>query len=297
MKISTKLYFSFWSAMALVITIGVLIIFQIHTFFTLTVKLHNHPVSLNNSVYELNFKIVQIQTQLKETILQKDRANLEIIKQIVGASEKEMYQNFKVMQENFIGDNKLFAEIIKLLNKWKNTVDEIVLLQKQEQIDQVDYLLVKEKSLERIEELELIVKELMQIIKKQTNTFLEDTNFQAMTTLRISILLLILIIIGVWIIFAFLRNIGRNVDFGLEVVDALSKGQLNQEIKCNNNTEAQDLLKVLDNMQMELNQQIQKVTLVEHELDKTCPIIYETEQKLNKITQEQISKVVLKLHQ
>ncbi|MCK5522674.1 MAG: MCP four helix bundle domain-containing protein [Thiomargarita sp.] len=267
LKISTKLYLSFWLMIILVVTVGILTLFQMYSSYKLLNRLHSHPVVINNVVYEINLNIVNIQSRLKEIIFLKDTANIEVARQAITSSKETIFQNFEMIEIRFRGNKQPFDNVSMLFKNWISILNEIIALQKKGVLDKAT-IIFNGKNIQHFIQLEKALKGLTNSTKNQADQFLEETNSQTKNTLWISIIMMVIIFSGIWIVFIISSRVAQTVNFGLGVVDALAKGNLTQQIKCDSNVETEKLLQILDKMQIKLGERIKKVEKVEIHLQK-----------------------------
>jgi methyl-accepting chemotaxis protein len=222
-------------------------------------------VVINNAVHEINLNIVKTQSRLKEIVYSKETANIKVAIQAITSYKKTISQNFEIIEIHFKGNKQPFDNLFMLFQDWNSIINEIIAWQKKDALDKA-ITIFNGKNIQHFIKLEKALKGLTNSTKNQADQFLEQTNFQATNTLWISIIMMVIIFSGIWIVFIISGRVAQTVNFGLEVVDALAKGNLTQQIKCDSNAETEKLLKTLDNMQIKLDERIQQIKKIETHL-------------------------------
>jgi len=266
MKISTKLYLNFWLMIIFVMIVGLLAMLQMHSSLKLKTSLGSHPVLINNAVYEINFNIVRIQSKLKEIVLLRNHADLEGTRKTITFYKNKVSRNLERVEKSFMGDKQALDNVTRLFKEWKSILNEIIALQNKGQVEEATHLIFKGKGAEQVTKLEKALKKLTDSTKTQEDKLLKQTHSQVINTLRISIFMIIIILSGILIVFIVSRQIAQTVNMGLGIVDALATGNLSEQIQCDSDTKTEQLLKLLDSVQTELGDRINKFEKIEAHL-------------------------------
>ncbi|OEJ67776.1 hypothetical protein BEN30_08600 [Magnetovibrio blakemorei] len=110
-----------------------------------TVRMYQHPLTVNNIVLKVNIGISAIQRRMNDIAVTQSRADLEKFAAEIEDIEKNLYPYFDLLSERFLGDLSTITDARKAFSDWKDsrtTVIELARAQKHSQMDS----LVKAKS-------------------------------------------------------------------------------------------------------------------------------------------------------
>jgi len=269
MKISTKLYISFWFISVFFILVSLFFTFQTYSLYKLTDKLNNHPLIVNKTLNKANFRVIAIQENLQKVAY--STVDLVMVNQTILVSEKQIYKHFNVLEKYFTGDKQELFKLIKLFDNWRTIRNEIINLHKNKEIEQAT-IVYETKSVPQVVKLERTFKRLTDGMVAKTTVFLDALYLQILKFLGISIFILIVVFIGAWIIFVILRKVVPNMALGFSIIDGIVTGnlqeQLQNQVKCDIDPNTSQLLQVLDNMQIKLQESITEVDKMEIKLEQ-----------------------------
>ena len=283
MKISTKLYISFWLTVVFFIFVSLFFIFQTYSLYNLTIKIHNHPLVASKTLLKANFKIVAIQDNLRKTV--HSIMNVTVANQTILVNERQVYKYFNALEEHFADNKQELFKLIKLFDDWRPIRNEIIRLHANGQTEQA-IIINKDKSVQQVVKIERAFKKLTDMRVAKTNIFLDSFYLQARNFSWFFTLILIVILIGSWVLFTFLRKISANMTLAFTIVDGIVAGKLQEQVqtqtKCNINLDTRQLLQSLDTMQGQLHESIAEVDMIEaklHNIEKEKLFSNETVRK------------------
>jgi methyl-accepting chemotaxis protein len=259
-KITTKLYASFALMIAFMIIVGLFAMFQMHTLSELTTELYNHPLTVSNAVRDVNINIIKMHHSMKEVVLASDDASLEAAVQTINSYEKQVYDNIDVISARFLGDKQDVEALKKRVIEWKPIRDDIIALMRQDKRDEAAAIT---KGAQHVANLEAAMKKLTEFTNRKAEEFLENAKGEeSKLKIWVYVLMGIVMLIGGWIAFFMSHTITHSLNLAIGIANAITTGNLNNQIEFNTKTETGQLLQTLDRMQTQLRERLD-------ELDKT----------------------------
>ncbi|MBF0566449.1 MAG: methyl-accepting chemotaxis protein [Nitrospirae bacterium] len=131
MKMVVKLGVGF--GVTFVLSLGVCIFFlhEMGLLTSFTEKMYNHPFMVTNAILRADGYIVRMHRSMKDVVLSKDAAGIADAAGKVDENEKEVYKNFDVIGERFLGDKALLEDAKQAFADWKLIRSEVIDLMKQ----------------------------------------------------------------------------------------------------------------------------------------------------------------------
>ncbi len=127
-KISLRLALGFALVILLLALVVVNGIKEMNLLSSQTVMVQRHPLTVSNAVLRVNTDIIKIHRSMKDVALARDNAEIEKSARIVESLEKEVYRNFKVINERFLGEKELVKDAERIFKAWKPVRDEVISL-------------------------------------------------------------------------------------------------------------------------------------------------------------------------
>ncbi len=128
MKIRTKLFISFGILIIFLVFVGLFAVLQMSTLSNLTTKLYNHPLTVSNAVRDVNINIVKMHRSMKDITLAMNTDDLDSAVTAVNNYEQNVYTNFNIITERFLGDMKDVNTLKTMFTDWKSIRDEVISL-------------------------------------------------------------------------------------------------------------------------------------------------------------------------
>ena len=85
----------------------------------LTYKMHRHPLTVSNSVLEVNATIVAMHRHMKDVVLANNEKELERAVAAVNADEAKIYKLFDIIGERYLGDQETIQAALSSFQNWK----------------------------------------------------------------------------------------------------------------------------------------------------------------------------------
>lgn len=120
----------------LVFTITLMALMQIgavrvtDTLAELTTKMHRHPFAVSNAVLQANANIIAMHRHMKDVVLARNSADLELAVSHLNINENEIYGHFDIITERFLGDMSEIETARQAFADWKIIRSEVINLSK-----------------------------------------------------------------------------------------------------------------------------------------------------------------------
>ena len=94
-------------------------------------KMHYHPLTVTNEVWQANAKIISMHRYMKDVALARDAKELETAVTHVRNNEADVYNHFEVIMDRFLGDKRKIVTVRLSFIEWKTIRDEVIELIRQ----------------------------------------------------------------------------------------------------------------------------------------------------------------------
>lgn len=138
------------------VSIGTISIFEIFELSGLTEKLYLHPFTVSTSVLRIDSSAVRLEDTLKDVPDATEEKKAELLEQ-VAQYQQSILEDFKIVNERFLGDKKQVEKSLDLFKQWRAALDKHIQLLQDDS---------HQKKLESIEE----------NLNQQRGLFLKDMN-------------------------------------------------------------------------------------------------------------------------
>jgi len=93
-------------------------------------QMYQHPFTVSNAVLEANSDIISMHRYMKDVVLAANQEELEIAISLVEQHEQEVYRNFTLIKERFLGDMEAVNSAFSAFVDWKVIRNEVIILQR-----------------------------------------------------------------------------------------------------------------------------------------------------------------------
>jgi PAS domain S-box-containing protein len=128
LKIGPRLCIGYVLIFFLLILLTILGISRMHLLSQQTLNIYNHPLTVSNAVLRINTNIIKIHRSMKDVALAKDIADIKESSQIVDNFETEVFKDFEIIKERFLGEHEKYAKALEVFKAWKPIRDEVISL-------------------------------------------------------------------------------------------------------------------------------------------------------------------------
>lgn len=249
MKIGTRLFIGFGMVLLLIMTGGGgFTTYLVTTLSGLTTKLHDHPLTVSNAVRDVDINIIKMHRSMKDVASARDTASLEAAVSAVSRYEQDVYAQFGIIEERFLGDKRDVENVKQLFIQWKPIRDEVIRLVRQGKKDEAAEI-TKGKGYNHIVLLENKMKTLTDFAANKADEFLENARTQAKRAYILTFsVMIVLVIFGQSLAFVISRSITRPLKVAIAVADQVSEGDLEVEFEATSKDEVGQVLTSMKNM-------------------------------------------------
>lgn len=125
-SVRNRLLIGFSAVLSLVLVLGITALFDMQKLSSLTAKLYRHPYAVSTAMLRIDGNIVKIHRAMKDVALAKSPAEMDKAMGLVSNFEQAVYDDFKIVEERFLGDKGTVHKAVQLFRDWKPIRDEVV---------------------------------------------------------------------------------------------------------------------------------------------------------------------------
>ncbi len=116
----------FMVMIVLMVVMAVGAVREIGTMAELTLKMYRHPFTVSNAVLKANANIISMHRHMKDVVLARNAADLELAISRVDNDEKEVYRHFDTTMDYFLGDKSMVETARQIFSDWKAIRSEVI---------------------------------------------------------------------------------------------------------------------------------------------------------------------------
>lgn len=124
------------------IAIGFVVISNMHRLSSITADLYQHPFMVNNAALVVRYQIEHMRDHMLEIALSRDPKKARDLSAELAAMDKNVSENFRVVETNYLGDPNKVKEVHRLLDEWRNIRVRTIDLAMHDQWDEVEKLVM-----------------------------------------------------------------------------------------------------------------------------------------------------------
>ncbi len=258
LKIGSRLALGFTLVIIIMTAAALVITAYMKQLSDLTTKLYNHPYTVSTAALRINVNIIKIHRAMKDVALAKRVEGIQSASKKVDLLEKQVYSDFKVVEQFFLGDKQRVADAGRIFSEWKPIRDEVITYMMEGRRERAAEI-TKTKGAKHVEKLTGTVQGFIDFAQNKAETFLKEAGAKrSKANITTTILLIIVIILGAVIALLLTNSIVSPLKNGVQFATALANGDLNTTIDIKGKDETAQLLTAMDNMKDSL-----KTTLIE----------------------------------
>lgn len=130
LKFQTRLILGFSIILLFSFIIGIIAFIEIKTISKNTESIYRHPLTVSNSVRDINISINAIHRSMKDVVLAKNIEELYESILLVNKHDRQVYTSFKIVKERFLGDKEVVNDAYSAYRDWEKIRNEVILLKK-----------------------------------------------------------------------------------------------------------------------------------------------------------------------
>jgi len=234
LKIGSRLSLSFGIIITLFLIVSVVTIYQLKIIALQGEELYEHPFAVTNAVLTIEKSIAYMHRSVKEVVLAKSETELSQAIADIDANEAIAMENFKIVNEKFLGDKMMVKSAEDLFVEWKEFRTEIIALMDKGDSASVAQAveITKTRGGNHVTRLVKATKDLGDFAFSKAHSFYEvsqETKEDAFQL--ISFFISITIILSIILTVLITRSIVNPVKAAIEVAEKIAKGDLKVEIR------------------------------------------------------------------
>ncbi len=209
-SIKKKIIFSFSTALFLLLFLSIMSIYKLIYLSDLTQEMYNHPLTVTNATKNIQTELTSMHRYMKDVALAKTTEDIQIAVKKVATSEENVYKEFDIVFERYLGDKKDIQKSFDTFVAWKPIREEVIALMLDGRKDEAADI-TKGKGAQHLDKLYNEVHKLVEFAQNKAIYFLN--NALEIKDLSVTIVITTAIIIFFTVIaiaIILLRNIKQN---------------------------------------------------------------------------------------
>ncbi len=230
LKIGLRLHIGFAIILLLLIGVGLIGIDRMKFLSNITHNMHDHPLTVSNAVLRVDVNIIKIHRAMKDVTLSTGQADFNEAVRTVDNLENEVYKDFEIIKERFLGDKRMHEKALELFTAWKPIRDEVISLMNSNKRNEAAAI-TKGKGAKHVEKLEKSMSVLSDFAYNKAHTFLADTDLKKKNTFLIIYTIVFLASLIVVILSVLLtKSITHPLKSLIHAANEVGKGKLDTKI-------------------------------------------------------------------
>ncbi len=230
LKIGQRLVIGFSIIILIIVIIGVFSIKTMQSLADLTSQIYDHPLAVSNSVRDVRANINAMHRSMKDVALAESIQEVNAASKLVDNYEQQVYKDFEMIFERFLGDKTDVENAHKAFSDWKVIRDEVIKLSKQgKKNEAVD--ITRGKGRDHVEFMTVEIQNMIDFASAKAESFLSDSKAQERDSIyMMSVLITALIVLGINIAILISRSIIRPLNIVVGKIREISQGYLRAEV-------------------------------------------------------------------
>ncbi len=223
MKIGKRLGTGFGLLILITLIVSIVTVRYMKVLSDLTSKLYRHPYTVSTTILKINANIIRMHRSMKDVALAENASEIKNAAGSVAEYESEVYKEFQIVSERFLGDKEAIEKAHGLFSEWKPIRDEVIGLMDSGEKDKAADI-TKGKGAMHVKALSKEIDGLTKFADNKAGLFLEDAESSANDALNITYALVFFaIVIGiisaVFITRSIVSPLAKSVDFARYVAE------------------------------------------------------------------------------
>jgi len=247
-----------------------------------TSQIYKHPLTVSNAVLRINAHIVKMHRSMKDVALDENIEEINADTRLVDGFEKEVYADFDIIGELFLGDKMLFEAARRVFVSWKPIRDEVIALMRNGKRYEAAEI-TKGKGAQHVVKIENAMDALNTFAQGKAVEFLDSAKTTTEQSLQTMYLLLFSVVVAMMLFTLYLtRSITRPVETLRAATVSIGKGKFNTPLNVVTGGELGELASSV----REMADNLSKVTASRDELNNEILERKQADAKRNKVMAE-----------
>ncbi|MFC1725707.1 ATP-binding protein [candidate division KSB1 bacterium] len=253
-SISTRLGASFGLLVLITTVLGIFAQIEMLKLIGLTEQMYNHPFAVSNAVRDINTNIYAMYSDMKDVALSENIEQMEAASELVDEHERNVYEDFEVVFDRFLGDISEVEHFYQAFEDWKAIRDSVIELRRQGKVTEAVQI-TKDKGARHVEFLTGEIQALIDFANTKAEDFFNDAQWQENQSLILMLIILIsLVIIGIIVSVLIARSIILPLKTIADRIQDISQGYLKHEVTFHSKDEIGQLADSFRELQTDLQQ-------------------------------------------
>lgn len=247
-KIGTRLGLSYGLITTILIGTSIYSIYSMNRLSELTAKLYRHPFTVSTSMLRVEAGILKMHRSIRDVLLSSDAVSLEGHITKIEQYEQQVYADFDVAQERFLGDKEDIAQARQVFADWKPIRDRIIASMRMGKREQA-LAILRSEGVEHTSHLFDDIQKINDFASNKASEFVKNAELSRRQTIQTTIVVIItfvFLVIGLAIIIT--RSITESLYQAVKINHKLAEGNLSIEVQSATKDEIGQLLSSIQQM-------------------------------------------------
>jgi signal transduction histidine kinase/DNA-binding response OmpR family regulator/phage tail protein X len=248
-KIRTKLLLAFTLILLLSSAVNIYGLIQMDVLANLTTKIYNHPLQVTRAVLTAHTGIIKMHRSMKDVALAANAADIDAAHSQVEKSEREVYQQFAIVQKWILGDEgaALSAETLQIFGDWSPIREQVIASTKSGQRAQA-FAITKGKGAQHVALLDSKMEALTNYAANKANGMYESAQATRTRLIATTVIALVtVIVLSGWLSLFISFGIAKSVQIINAIASQLVAGEITSTVT-NNRAEIEQVIAYQDEM-------------------------------------------------
>lgn len=264
LTIGARLSLGFSLVFIIFCTLTLFAINRMHYLADHTSMIYNHPLTVSNAVLRVNANIVKMHRSMKDVALDKSLVTINKDTQLVDDFERDVYTDFELIDQWFLGDKALYYTAHEVFIAWKPIRDEVISLMRAGRNNEAADI-TRGKGARHLLKIEDAMGALDIFAQNKASEFLDSAKETTQQSLRIMYLLLFIVMLAVILFTVYLT---RSITYPIKALQVatkeIGKGKLDMTLNIETGGELRQLVISVKEMAANLS----RITTSHEELNK-----------------------------
>lgn len=231
LTVRMRLMIGFGFVLLLTTTLGMVSLYYMNTLSEATMKLYRHPYAVSTAILRINTQVIKIHRSMKDLALSKTQEQMDNAMANVSELEKNIFKDFEIVEERFLGNKSDVYAAKKLITDWKPIRDDVVRHMKAGEMAEAAAI-TKGRGAQHVGKIDAAITAFIDFASNKADGFVENASCAGKNALKWSIVILITTIItGVVTSFLVSRSIlgilGAEPSTVVDIAVKIADGDLN----------------------------------------------------------------------
>lgn len=247
-NIGWRLGLGFTSIIFLMIILSGVTIGYMKQLADMTTKLYRHPFAVSTAVHRIEDNIARMQQSLRDLASTASFEDMDNATAKINDMEDEVFRDFKIVQERFLGDKKKVETARQIFAQWKGIRTEVIELMRSGHTQDA-VLTIKGRGEQHLDILASAMFEFIEFAQGKADSFLANAeNTRDHILLFTYILVGLIILAGTALGIMLTRSITRPLGAAIKGAGELGKGNLLKRIEIESTDEIGSLVSSFNHM-------------------------------------------------